>query len=198
MSVGGSCCKKRATPWTQGEGVPQGRQGFFLRQLLPADVQHMTASDALQWRINIKYSLEKLVDLCVVNRTGISLTTVSRNDPLAAELANEVKETANLLTTCEQFMKMIAWCAGLGAANTPAGSSKHAAHAKPWKLPSMPLPMTGIKKPVFLAKTDFSEKRPDIGPFFWPDVGLSERRPDIRPFIWPILKTIGIFGNPTN
>ena len=86
--------------------------------------------------------------------------------------------------------------AGLWAANTPAGSSKQAAQAKPWNLPSLPLPVTAIKKPVFLAKTDFSEKRPDIGPFFWPDVGLSERRPDIGQFIWPILKTIGFSAIP--
>jgi hypothetical protein len=34
----GLAVKSVLPPWPQGEGAPQGRQGFFLRQLLPADV----------------------------------------------------------------------------------------------------------------------------------------------------------------
>ena len=29
MSAGGSCRKKRATPWPQGEGAPQGASGVL-------------------------------------------------------------------------------------------------------------------------------------------------------------------------
>ena len=42
-----------------------------------------------------------MVNLCVVNKTCISLTTVREKDSFAAKMANEVNETDNLLTTCE-------------------------------------------------------------------------------------------------
>ena len=45
--------------------------------------------------------MEKFVDLCVVNKTWISLTTVTEKNPFTAKLAYEVKETDNSLTSCE-------------------------------------------------------------------------------------------------
>ena len=114
MSAGGSCCKKRATPLAAGRRSPSRsvRGSFYgnsFRRMF-SKCRPVMRSSGRSTGIQVNYSLEKLCSLCVVNRTGISLTTVSRNDPLAAELANEVKERANLLTTCEQFMKMYTWC----------------------------------------------------------------------------------------
>ena len=40
-------------PGRRGKEPLKGRQGFFLRQLVPADVQQMTASNALQREINM-------------------------------------------------------------------------------------------------------------------------------------------------
>ena len=113
MSAGGSCRKKRATPLAAGGRSPsRGVRGSFygnsFRRMFITWRPVMRSSGRSTW-IQVKYSLEKLCSLCVVNKTCISLTTVSRNDTLAAELADEVKETANLLTTCEQFMKMYTW-----------------------------------------------------------------------------------------
>ena len=51
--------------------------------------------------INRKRKLEKFVDLCVVNKTCISLTTVTEKNPFTTKLAYEVKETDNSLTSCE-------------------------------------------------------------------------------------------------
>ena len=45
--------------------------------------------------------LEKFFDLCVVNKTCISLTTVTEKNPCTTKLAYEVKETDNSLTSCE-------------------------------------------------------------------------------------------------
>ena len=50
-------------------------------------------------RINRKRRMEKFVDLCVVNKTCISLTTVTEKNPFTAKLAYEVKETNNSLTS---------------------------------------------------------------------------------------------------
>ena len=51
-------------------------------------MRHQTGMTALDW-------IEKLVDLCVVNKTCISLTTVTEKNPFTTKLAYEVKETDN-------------------------------------------------------------------------------------------------------
>ena len=51
--------------------------------------------------------MEKFVDLCVVNKTCISLTTVTEKNPFTTKLAYEVKETANSLTSCETLRAQI-------------------------------------------------------------------------------------------
>ena len=59
---------------------------------------------------NRKRRLEKFVDLCVVNKTCISLTTVTEKNSFTTKLAYDVNETGNPLTSCDKRRRV--FCPG--------------------------------------------------------------------------------------
>ena len=117
--------------------------------------------------INRKRRLEKFVDSCVVNKTCISLTTVTEKNSFTTKLAYDVNETGNPLTSCDK--RRTVFCPGkwrifrtkrtIGADSSGKtgifpddnGKSERIYEAESWQIWTANfMPLLSTKTPVFV------------------------------------------------
>ena len=84
-----------------------------------------------QIRINRKRKLEKFVDLCVVNKTCISLTTVTEMNTFLNKIGIRSQRNGQSIDVVRRFHEDVCMVQAPQLANTPDSSSKQAAQAEP-------------------------------------------------------------------
>ena len=149
------------------------------------------------------------------------MTTVTEKNPFTTKLAHEVKETDNLLTSCETLrahryrILMRKWRRSEHSSEVSGiyrslssdwlRSVRSTGHAGQIRQSAAQSQLRELRQRAPLtAKVHWTvcwpfamlalcRWRPLKSPFFWPEACFPKWRPDIEPFFWPILKTTGIF-----